>query len=112
VGDLAAGDAFTGGLARDPGEVPGGYGITRGTLGLSTNYDLTFTGAVFTIRPFPSSEGGGSMTLKHLIQSPDFTLDWDPEVNLTTGDQACPGEGCSPQAAMSDSGGRAVAALR
>jgi hypothetical protein len=113
VGDLAAGDAFTGGLARDPGEVPGGYGITLGTLGLSTNYDLTFTGAVFTIRPFPSNEAGGSMTLKHLIQSPDFTLDWDPEANLTTGGQACPGEGCSPPAAISDSGGgRAVAALR
>ncbi|EJL33293.1 hypothetical protein PMI01_02256 [Caulobacter sp. AP07] len=113
VGDLAAGDAFTGGLTRDPGEVPGGYGITRGTLGLSMNYDLTFTGAVFTIRPFPSSEAGGSMTLKHLVQSPDFTLDWDPEINLTTGGQACPGEGCPPQAAMSGSaGGRAVATLR
>ncbi|KRA60149.1 hypothetical protein ASD79_07875 [Caulobacter sp. Root655] len=113
VGDLAAGDAFTGGLARDPGEVPGGYGITLGSLGLSTNYDLTFTGAVFTIRPFPSNEAGGSMTIKHLVQSPDFTLDWDPEVKLTTGGQACPGEGCPPQAAMSGSGGGlAVAALR
>ncbi len=111
VGGLVAGEAFTGGLARDPGEVPGGYGITRGTLGLSTNYDLTFTGATFTINPLPSDEQDGSTALKHVTQSPDFTLDWDPEPNLTTQGAACPGEGCPPQAAASG-GGKAVAALR
>jgi hypothetical protein len=104
VGDLAAGDAFTGALARAAGENPGDYGITRGTLALSANYDLSFTGAVFTIRPVPSNDQGGSSALKHLNEGPDFTLDWDPEHNLTT-------EGQMPQGVQSD-GALTVAALR
>lgn len=104
VGDLAAGDAFTGALARAAGENPGDYGITRGTLALSANYDLSFIGAVFTIRPVPSNDQGGSSALKHLNEGPDFTLDWDPELNLTT-------EGQAPQGAQSGSS-LTVAALR
>lgn len=104
VGDLAAGDAFAGALAREAGEIPGSYGITRGTLALSANYDLTFTGAVFTIRPVPSNDPGGAPVLQHLNQSPDFTLDWDPESDLTT-------EGQAPQIAWSG-GAKLVAALR
>jgi hypothetical protein len=103
VGSLVAGDAFAGALGRDIGEIPGSYGITRGTLALSANYDLTFTGAVFTIRPIPSNDQGGSPALKQLNQSPDFTLDWDPETNLTT-------EGQAPQGPAG--GGLTVAALR
>jgi hypothetical protein len=103
VGDLAAGDAFTGALARAAGENPGDYAITRGTLALSANYDVTFTGAVFTIRPVPSNAQGGSPALKHLNEGPDFTLDWDPEPNLTT-------EGQTPQGGPS--GALTVAALR
>jgi len=110
VGDLAAGDAFTGALGRETGEIPGSYGITRGTLALSANYDLTFTGAVFTIRPFPSNEAGGMPALKHLEEGPDFTLDWDPQPNLTTEGQGCLGDGCPPQGAMS--GAKVVASLR
>jgi hypothetical protein len=110
VGDLAAGDAFTGALARDLGEIPGSYGITRGTLALSANYDLTFTGAVFTIRPLPSNEPGGAPALKHLNEGAEFTLDWDPAFNLTTEGQACPSDGCPSQGAAS--GGGKVAALR
>ncbi len=96
VGDLVAGDAFTGGLVRDAGETAGAYAITRGTLGLSANYDLTFTGAVFTIDPLPPAEQNASTTLKHLNASPDFTLDWDPELKLETQGAGCPGEGCPP----------------
>jgi hypothetical protein len=111
VGGLVAGDAFAGGLARETGENPGAYGITRGTLALSTNYDLAFTGAVLTIQPFSSNEPGGTPALEHLARSPDFTLDWNPEPNLTTEGQACPGEGCPPRAAGSG-GGKVVAGLR
>ncbi|KQY35877.1 hypothetical protein ASD38_04860 [Caulobacter sp. Root487D2Y] len=111
VGDLAAGDAFTGALGREVGEIPGSYAITRGTLALSANYDLTFTGAVFTIRPLPSNEAGGMPALRHLTQAPDFILDWDPESHLTTEGEGCLGEGCPPQGAMSG-GGKVVAALR
>jgi hypothetical protein len=109
IGDLVAGDAFTGALGRQTGEAPGSYGITRGTLALSANYDLTFTGAVFTIQPFSSNEAGGALTLKYLNKRPDFTLDWDPALNLTTAGSACLGEGCPPQAAVS--GSKVVAAL-
>ncbi|MBO9709082.1 MAG: hypothetical protein J7521_12810 [Caulobacter sp.] len=88
VGDLVTGDAFTGGLARASGESPGPHAITQGTLALSSNYDLTFVGAVLTIDPVPSNDLDGSPTLKYLTQSPDFTLGWDPEANLTTEGQA------------------------
>lgn len=111
VGALVTGDSFVGGLAREVGEAPGVYGITRGALALSANYDLTFTGAVLTIQPLPSNDPDGSSALKSLARSPDFTLDWDPEPNLATEGRACPGEGCPPQAAASG-GGKVVAALR
>ena len=46
-GELVAnGDAFTGGLTRDPGEDVGTYAITQGTLSLGDNYDITFEGAI------------------------------------------------------------------
>jgi hypothetical protein len=109
IGDLVAGDAFTGALGRELGETPGSYGITRGTLALSANYDLTFTGAVFTIQPFSSDEASGAPTLRYLNEGPDFTLDWDPALNLNTAGSACLGEGCQPQAAAPDN--KVVAAL-
>jgi hypothetical protein len=108
AGSLVQGEGFTGGLVRGFGENPGDYGIGRGTLSLSANYDVTFTGAVFTIRTVGG--GDGAMTIKHLTQSPDFTLDWDPEIDLQTGGQGCAGDGCPPQAAVS--GGAVVATLR
>jgi hypothetical protein len=49
AGSLVPGDAFSGALARDPGENVGSYTITRGTLALSGNYNLTFSGATLTI---------------------------------------------------------------
>ena len=109
-GSLATGDAFSGLLGRGAGEAPGDYVVSRGSLGLSSNYDLTFTGAVFTIQRFPAIEQEGSILLKHVTQSPDFTLDWDPEPNLQTEGPACQGEGCPRQAATAD-GGKIVAAL-
>ncbi|MDG2527911.1 MBG domain-containing protein [Caulobacter endophyticus] len=110
AGALVAGDAFTGALTRASGETPGGYAITRGTLALSANYELTFAGAVFTIQGVPSIEQEGSVMLKHVTQSPDFTLDWDPEFNLETQGQPCIGEGCPAQSGSTASG-KVVAAL-
>ncbi|QHS55839.1 hypothetical protein GWR56_09955 [Mucilaginibacter sp. 14171R-50] len=46
---LAAGDSFTGGLTRDAGENAGVYAITQGTLALSSNYTLNYTGANLSI---------------------------------------------------------------
>ena len=41
--------SVTGTLTRDPGEDIGSYAITQGSLALSSNYALTYTGAALTI---------------------------------------------------------------
>ena len=45
---LLQGDTLTGALAREAGEAAGKYKITQGTL-TNENYNITFTGAEFTI---------------------------------------------------------------
>jgi hypothetical protein len=49
VGTLVAGDAFSGVLSRATGEDVGAYAISQGSLALSSNYALSFTGANLTI---------------------------------------------------------------
>ena len=49
AGNLVTDDTFRGALTRTAGETVGSYAIGQGTLGLSTNYDLTYVGASFTI---------------------------------------------------------------
>src|SRR5262249_1518647 len=44
-GSLVSGDSFSGSLTRASGENAGTYAINQGTLGLSSNYALTYTGA-------------------------------------------------------------------
>jgi lipopolysaccharide export system protein LptA len=46
---LISGDAFSGALTRATGEGFGTYAISQGTLALSSNYTLSFTGANLTI---------------------------------------------------------------
>ncbi|QKJ31112.1 gliding motility-associated C-terminal domain-containing protein [Mucilaginibacter mali] len=46
---LVGSDAFTGALSRDAGENKGTYAIKQGTLALSSNYTLSYTGANLTI---------------------------------------------------------------
>jgi gliding motility-associated-like protein len=46
---LISGDTFTGSLTRDAGETVGNYAIKQGTLALSNNYTLNYTGANLTI---------------------------------------------------------------
>lgn len=49
-GQLVRGDAFTGALAREAGEEVGGeYAITKGTLALSDNYNLTVIPGTLTV---------------------------------------------------------------
>jgi hypothetical protein len=50
---LVNNDSLSGSLARDPGERPGDYAITRGTLDAGRNYTVTFTGGELTINPPP-----------------------------------------------------------
>ena len=49
--DLIAGDTLTGALTRDAGEAVGTYAIRQGTLAASSNYTLSFTGAMLEIVP-------------------------------------------------------------
>jgi hypothetical protein len=71
TGYLAAGDDFTGSLARQPGEALGSYDILQGTLAIAdgnngNNYNLIFVWGTFTINVDPpryaliirSTEGG------------------------------------------------------
>ncbi len=55
AGSLAFSDAFAGALARTAGESVTGspYAITQGTLALTADYTLTFSGADLTITPRP-----------------------------------------------------------
>lgn len=44
-------DQPVGALSRSPGEAVGAYAIAQGSLALSNNYNLTFTGGTLTIAP-------------------------------------------------------------
>ena len=46
---LYEGDSFTGALSRATGDKAGTYEITQGTLTAGNNYNITYTGATFTI---------------------------------------------------------------
>jgi len=48
-GSLITGDVFTGALTRAAGESAGTYAITKGTLALNANYNMTFVAGTFTI---------------------------------------------------------------
>jgi len=53
VTDLVAGETLTGALTRETGENVGAYAILQGTLTNenNTNYNIAYTGSVFTITP-------------------------------------------------------------
>ncbi|MCK9254305.1 MAG: hypothetical protein M0P36_00780, partial [Bacteroidales bacterium] len=50
---LVGNDEFTGSLARIAGENIGNYNINQGTLSLSDNYNLNYTGNIFEIQKRP-----------------------------------------------------------
>jgi len=70
---LVTGDSFTGGLARAAGENAGTYAITQGSLALSSNYTLTFTGASFTITKATLTVTANNQTRKFMEENPAFT---------------------------------------
>ena len=47
---LISGDSFTGNLIRDPGEIPGYYNISQGTLSAGLNYSIAFVANRLEIR--------------------------------------------------------------
>lgn len=96
AGSLAMGDIFTGKLSRVVGETPGNYAILPGTLSLSANYDMAFTGSVFTIGAVPVNDPSGSEILKSIFRSADFNLNWHPAPNLTVKEEQCSRDACRP----------------
>ena len=50
VEGLVEGDTLSGKLSREPGEEPGTYKITKGSLSAGSNYNMKFVGATLTIQ--------------------------------------------------------------
>ena len=73
-GSLESGDAFTGGLMRDPGENAGTYAINQGDLALSSNYALTFIGADFTITQRLLTITADDLTKVYGTDDPELTF--------------------------------------
>jgi gliding motility-associated-like protein len=75
---LAAGDAFTGALARTPGENIGAYAISQGTLTLSSNYTITYIGNNLTITPKAIIVTADAKTKAYGDADPVFTYTYAP----------------------------------
>ena len=73
IGQLFGSDAITGALVRDPGIHANTYAIKQGTLGVSSNYGLTFVGANFTITPAPVTVRADSQVKTFGATDPAFT---------------------------------------
>ncbi len=66
TGSLVTGDALTGALTRSPGEAPGAYAITQGSLAASANYQLTFIGNSLTITAVPVAPTTQTATVQEI----------------------------------------------
>ena len=69
---LVSGDSFTGALSRATGETPGIYAISQGSLALSTNYSLNYTGANLTITPHTNADLA-NLNFNNATLSPSFS---------------------------------------
>ncbi len=81
---LVGDDDFTGSLTRDAGEDVGTYEITQGTLALSDNYDLTYTGADLTITPKDITITADAKSKVYGDSDPDLTYTHSDLVNGDT----------------------------
>ena len=73
TGSLASGDSFTGALTRASGSNVGTYAITKGTLALNNNYNLTFNNGTFTINKRPITVTAASKTKVYGNADPALT---------------------------------------
>jgi hypothetical protein len=81
---LVSGDVFTGALTRTSGEHAGTYPITVGTLALSSNYALSFTGTDFTIDARQISVTADAKSKTYGDADPELTYQFSPA--LISGD--------------------------
>ena len=82
--DLATGDSFSGALARVAGDDVGTYPIGQGSLALSSNYILNFTGANLTITVKPITVTSDSKEKVYGAADPELTYQAVPA--LISGD--------------------------
>ncbi|HEY7107415.1 MAG TPA: MBG domain-containing protein [Acidimicrobiia bacterium] len=77
-GSLAFADSFSGALTRDAGEDVSSYAITRGTLALSPNYDLSYVGANLTITRKPITVTADAQSKVYSQADPPLTYHVNP----------------------------------
>ncbi len=82
--ELVSGDAFNGALARSTGNDIGTFGITQGTLALSSNYSLSYVGNDLTITPLAITVTADKQTKTYGESDPALTYSYSPE--LVSGD--------------------------
>ncbi len=70
---LQGGDSFSGSLSRSAGENVGLYGISQGTLALSSNYNLSFTGNNLSITQAPITITADAKTKVYGTSDPVLT---------------------------------------
>ncbi|NGY36918.1 hypothetical protein FQU23_005260, partial [Flavobacterium sp. XN-5] len=81
---LVTGDSFNGSLTRSSGENVGTYAINHGTLGLSSNYTLTYVGADLTIGAKTIAVTAAAKSKTYGDADPALTYTFAPA--LVTGD--------------------------
>ena len=85
---LEDGDKMTGGLTRETGRNVGAYAITQGTLSAGNNYDITYTGATFTVTKRPLTVTAIYHSKEEGKKDPELTytvkgLAYDDEISVT-----------------------------
>lgn len=81
---IVAGDAFTGSLTRTPGMNAGTYAIQQGSLALSSNYNVHFTGNDFVIQKMNIAVAAENKSKIYGEVDPSFTYTISPA--LVNGD--------------------------
>ncbi len=72
-GNLVGTDTFSGSLGRNGGESVGTYAINQGSLGLSSNYALTYTGNNLSLTQRPITVTADAKTRTYGDSNPDLT---------------------------------------
>lgn len=99
---LTAGEGTSGSLTRAPGSAVGTYAITQGSLALSSNYSVTFSGETLTITAKPLVIRADSKTKASGGTTPTFTYTISGLVtpdSITAVDLTFPGPTTTPPTA-------------
>ena len=104
-GSVVPGDDFTGAVTREPGENAGTYSITRGSLTLGPDYDLTVVPATFTITPAPLTITASDATATYGGTVPGITPTYTGFANGDTAYSLTSSPVCSTSAAGSSAAG-------